>query len=114
MAVLTPTTKAQVGPYAVTVNTLTASDSFVYTTGANQHLVLNNTTAAVVNVTLKGNTATNFAVGGYGTVDVSAGKVVAVPANSSVSIVLDSISKFLTGTSTAVTGGTGVTAHLFN
>jgi len=113
MAVLTATTRAQVGAAAVTVNTLTASDSFVYTSGSNQHLILSNITGSSVSVTLKGNTATTLTVAGYGSVDLSAGKVVPVPANSTVSIVLDSISTYLTGTSTAVTGGVGVTAILF-
>ena len=102
------------GPVTVTRTTLTASDTMVYTKGSRQKLFLVNNTAGVLTATLKGSTATTLDVPGYGgTVSLTAGKAVAVPANSSVLVDLDDIYAYLQGNVT-VTGGTGLLAHLYN
>lgn len=95
-----------------TKTTLTASDTLTYNTARQQLLLLQNTTGAIVNVTIDGNGGTTVAVPGYGSVDVSAGKVIAVPANGQTAVKLSAISVYLQGT-IAVTGGVGVTAMLF-
>lgn len=115
MAVITQTNnvKSAVTATAVTRTALSASDTLTFVRGSGQVLFLWNTTGSPVNVTITGSTATTISPPGFGgTVDVSAGKVVTVGANASVYLDLDDIYEFLKGTIT-VTGGTGVTAHLF-
>jgi hypothetical protein len=101
-------------PVTITRNALSASDTLTYIDGRGQILELYNTTGSPVVVTITGSTATTVAPSGYGgTVSVSAGKAVTVPATSTVAVNLDQIAAFLSGTIT-LTGGTGVTAHLYN
>lgn len=95
-----------------TKTTLTASDTLTYNTAKRQILLLQNTTASPVVVTIDGNAGTTIAVPGYGTIDVSAGKQITVPANGQAAVQLSAISVYLQGT-IAVTGGVGVTAMLF-
>jgi hypothetical protein len=112
MAVIAQTAfnKATSGPTTITRTVLSASDTLVYTPGA--MLELFNTTASPVTVTIDGSGSTTISPSGFGgTVDVSAGKAIVVPASSTVYVNLDSIAAFLQGT-VAVTGGVGVTAHI--
>ena len=111
MAAITATTVGQ-GPAAPTVTTLTAADTLTYNAAKRQLLVLENTTASPVVVTIDGSTGTTIAVGGYGSVDVSAGKAITVGANGYQYVLLSTISAFMSGT-VAVTGGVGVVAMLF-
>ncbi len=102
--------KTSNGPVTITRTVLSASDTLTYSPGA--VLELYNTTASPVVVTIDGSGATTISPTGYGgTVDISAGKAITVPASSTVYVQLDSIAAFLQGT-IAVTGGVGVTAHL--
>lgn len=113
MATLAQTSLSQSGAFTVTKLALGASDTFTYTANTNQLLVLENTTGSPVVVTIDGSGATTISPTGYGgTVDVSGGYAISVPANSFKAVRLDTISAFLSGT-IAVTGGTGVTAVLF-
>lgn len=114
MAVIAQTTVVSTGVFTVSKTTLTASDTLTYLSGQKQLLVLTNTTGAQVTTNLKGNAATTYLVDGYGSIDLSAGKGVVVPANGQVAIELDSIALFLKGSSVAVTNGTGLTALLLN
>lgn len=99
------------GPVTVTRNVLSASDVLVYSAG--QILELFNTTASPVVVTIDGAAGTTISPTGFGgTIDISAGKAITVPASGTVAVKLDTISVFLQGT-IAVTGGVGVTAHLY-
>ncbi len=112
MAVVTQVAfnKATNGATTLTRTVLSAADTLVYTPGAT--LVLFNTTASPVVVTIDGSTSTTISPTGFGgTVDVSAGKAITVGADATVGVNLDSIAAFLSGT-VAVTGGVGVTAHL--
>lgn len=99
----------------LTRTAMTASDTFTYTPGAGQKLILWNTTASPVVLTFDGTGGTTVAVprayGLAGSVDVSAGKTVTVPASSTVILNADDYGAYLAGTVT-ITGGTGVTAHL--
>jgi hypothetical protein len=115
MATIAPTNiKTANGPITATVTVLTASDTFIYTPNGRQLMHLFNTTASPVVVTFDGSGGTTISPPGYGgTIDVSAGKAVTVPANGTVALNLDTISSFLQGT-IAVTGGVGVTATLYN
>lgn len=112
MAAITQNTVQGVnGPVTLTRTTLGASDTLTYIQGS--LLFLYNTTASPVDVTIDGSGATTVSPTGYGgTVSLTAGKVVTVPASGSVALKLDTVSLFLSGT-IAVTGGTGVIAHLY-
>lgn len=97
---------------AVTVTTLSASDTLVYVPGSKQILTLKNGTAGSLTATLDGSASTTINVPGYGaTLDVSAGKAIVVAAGATVAVELDAISAFLQGTVT-VTGADLVTATL--
>lgn len=98
---------------------LSASDTFTYQQGSAQKMILWNTTASPVNVTLtnatpNANTSVPQALGFGGTIATGSGKVVAVAASSTVAIDLDDYAAYLNGAGAAtLTGGTGVTAHLY-
>jgi len=102
------------GATTIARTVLSASDTLVWNgDGTRQILELYNTTASPVVVTIDGSSSTTISPPGFGgTVDVSAGKAVTVPASSTVAVELGKISAFLQGT-VAVTGGVGVTAHLY-
>lgn len=114
MAALTQTNATDVlGPVTLTRLALSASDTLTYTPGANQVLVLYNTTASLVTATIIGSGATTITPIGYGgTLSVAAGKAIPVPASSTVHVALDDLSSFLVGNIT-ITGGTGIVAHLY-
>jgi hypothetical protein len=93
--------------------TMTASDTLTYVPGSGQVLFLYNTTASPIVVTITGSGATTMAPAGFGgTISLSAGKAITVPASGSVFLALDDISAYLVGTVT-LTGGSGITAHLY-
>lgn len=105
-----------VSAVTATRTAMTASDTFTYVQGSGQKLFLWNTTASPVVITIDGTGGTTVTLppsyGLGGAIDVSAGKTVTVPATSSVVIDLDDYAAYLQGT-VALTGGTGVTAHLY-
>jgi len=98
---------------------LSASDTLTYVQGSGQKMILWNTTASPVNVTLtnatpNANTNVPQALGFGGSIATGSGKVVAVPASSTIAIDLDDYAAYLNGAGAAtLTGGTGVTAHLY-
>ena len=97
----------------LTRTTLTASDTINYTPGSGQILVMYNTAAAAVTVTITGSAATSITPPGFGgTISLAGGKAVTVPLNGTTLLALDDISAFLPGTVT-VAGGVGLVAHLF-
>lgn len=118
MAAITQTVSAKSSTAALnlTRTTLTASDTLVFAPGAGQVLQLFNTTASPVTVTLTGDTPTGVNPPGYGgTVPTTGGKAVTVPASGWTYLHLDAISAFIAGVNpVAVTGGTGLTAVLYN
>lgn len=99
----------------LTRTTMTASDTFTFVQGAGQRLILWNTTASPVIITIDGTGGSVVAVprslGLAGAIDVTAGKAVTVPASSTVIINCDDYAAYFQGTVT-ITGGTGLTAHL--
>lgn len=113
MATITPTSINQGVPFTPASTVLTASDTLAYKPSTKQLLVLVNTTASPVVVTIDGAGGTTIAPAGFGgTVSVAAGKAITVAANGFQAIKLVDISAFLQGV-VAVTGGVGVTAILF-
>lgn len=114
MAVITEVTVTGVNtPVTATRTILSAADTLVYSSGANQKLVLFNTTASPVVVTVDGSAGTTIAPTGMGQdVSVAAGIAITVGSSATVVVSLDKISAYCQGT-VAVTGGVGVTAHLY-
>ena len=114
MAAITGTNANVNGSFTVTTTALTASDTLVYDITKNPLLVLENTTGSLVTISINGSTNTSVAPDGYGsTISTTSGKTIAVAANATVAVKLNSIRAFLNGNVT-VTGGTGVTASLYN
>ena len=112
MAVITSVLGSTQAPITLGMVTLTASDTLTYKPLGNQKLFIYNTTASPVVVTIDGNGGTTLPVSGIGgTVDVSAGKAITVPANDGVYVVLKVIDAYLQGT-VAVTGGVGLKAKI--
>ena len=114
MAQITQTAATDGGLAATLARTvLSSSDTLTYVAGSKQVIVLYNTTASLVTATIVGSTATTISPAGYGgTISVAAGKAISVPASSTVLVELDDISAYLVGSIT-ITGGVGLTAHLY-
>lgn len=105
------------GPSTLTRNTLTLSDTFTYTPGSGQWMLITNPTAGAITVTLTGsapNTTVN--VPGYGTVSAAGGKAIAMAVNQIVLVSLDTLSNYLAGNGTvAVTSTTaGCVAAIYS
>lgn len=109
----------QISATTLTRNALSASDTFTFVQGSGQKMVLWNTTASPVNVTFTNATPNSTisvpsSYGLGGTISTASGKVVAVPASSTVAVDLDDYAAYLNGGGLAtLTGGTGVTALLY-
>ena len=93
--------------------TLTASDTFTYQSGANQYLVIENTTASAVTPSVVGSAASSaLFVPTYGTIDISgAYELGAIPAGEFQITPLDSIRLRLAGVAT-LTGCAGCKAMI--
>lgn len=110
MAVITRTSMTGSGSRAVTVTTLGASDTFVYS--PRSILILNNVTGGALTPNIDGAGGTTVPVAGIGAVDVSAGYTTpSIGAGASAAIPLDTISAYLQGVIT-ITGGSGIEAQL--
>lgn len=98
-------------PSTITETALTGTDTFVYDSSAT--LVLRNSTASSVTVTLRGSLATgNKLCDGGGIVDLSVPLSIALPAGSVKSVRLGSIRDILTGTIAVAGGVAGVFAYI--
>lgn len=113
MAAIVSIDASQVGPFAAPISTLTAADTISFKTSKKQLLVLNNTTAGLLTATIDGSTGTTVSVPGVGAVDVSAGKAIPVAANSSVAVMLNTISAYCQGI-VSITGAATLKAQLFD
>lgn len=102
------------GRKALNVNTLTGSDTFVYSPGTNQRMVLINNTAGALVPRLVGDAASASAnaAGGPLGVSLTAGYVIAsIAPAAAVTIALDEVANYLQGNCTIQTG-TGLTCLL--
>lgn len=114
MAALATTSLTAVGANTTPASTLTASDTFTYNSASNQILVLRNDTAGALTVNLLGNSASTIAVAGLGVVSVASGySTGSIAAGATVTIALNTIAAYLSGSSVTVTGGTGISATLY-
>lgn len=113
MAAITAIPVSQTDFFASAVTTLSSSDTLTYDPSKKQLLVLRNTTAGSLTLTIDGDAGTSVGVPGVGSVSVSSGVNVTVGAGASKSVMLSSISAYLQGVVT-LTGASGMTAQLFN
>lgn len=112
MATIAPTAVTGFGAVAVSITTLTASDTFTYDSSKNQFLILNNVTGGALSPVIDGDGGTTVDIDGIGSVDVSTGFAVgSIAAGDSAMIRLSTIRQYLQGT-IALTGGTGIEAQL--
>ncbi len=111
MATIASTNSRQIGVFTPTQTTLTSSDVLPYDATKSQLLVLINQTASTITATIDGADGTSVPVDGLGSVSVSAGLSIAVPANEIRMVRLQSIRSYLQGVVT-VTGATGMRAQL--
>jgi hypothetical protein len=111
MATVAKTTLTGItGDVTVTETTLTATNTFVYTRGGKQTLVLRNSTGAPIECVIDGDGGGTVPVPGIGGVDVSGGFSITVAAGAVEAVLLDSIFRYLSGT-IAMTGE-GLTAYI--
>lgn len=116
MAALTLTSREVNGTVTDTVNTLSASDTFTYTSSINQTVVFNNTTGGSLTVNIKGSApSATYPVVGTGEVkDLTGGFSIAVAAGAQKSINLDKIEKYLAGTGVVtMTGAATLKATIY-
>jgi len=95
------------GRVTVTETTLDGSDTLVYNRGKNPLLTLRNPTGGAISPVIDGDGGGNLEVPGLGIVDLSAGYVVgSIAAGASISIRLDTINAYLSGTIDVNSGST--------
>lgn len=101
----------QVGKFAVGPTALTGADTLTYSPAKQQVLYLYNTTAGAVTVTIDGTLTTTVTPPGQGgTIDVSAGYAIAIPAGTVQAVALQNIRNYLQGVINVTGGVAGVTA----
>ena len=113
MAAIASIDATAVGDFAASITTLSASDTLTFRATKKQLLVLRNTTAGSLTVTIDGDGGTTVTVPGIGAVDVSAGKAITVGIGLSRAVVLSTINAYCKGVVT-LTGASGLTAQLFD
>lgn len=100
------------GSRTVTVTTLGASDTFVYSSSKNPILILNNVTGGALTPNIDGDGGTTVPVRGIGAVDVTGGyDVPSIAAGDSAAIPLNTIGEYLQGT-IDITAGVGIEAQI--
>lgn len=113
MAAITSINAQQVGAFAAAITTLSADDTITFDPTKKQLLVLRNTTAGSLTVTLDGADGTTVVVPGIGSVSVAAGLPIVVGIGLSVAVVLSTVSAYCQGV-VHLTGASGLTAQLFD
>ena len=102
MAAITTQSITQDGSFAIPMSTLTASDTITFT--PNSYILFYNSTASSLTAVVKGSSATSKNVDGIGSVSLSAGVSVVVPAGDFRILNVNSRDKFMAGTSVTITG----------
>lgn len=113
MATIASVNGALPGAFAAAPTVLTASDIITFEPLRKQLLILRNGTAGSLTATIDGADGTTVNVAGLGSVNVSAGLPVVVPAASTRMVVLGTISAYLAGVVT-ITGAAGLEATVVN
>jgi hypothetical protein len=113
MAAIASVNAAQAGAFAAALTTLGSSDTITYSASRKQLLVLRNPTGSTLTLTIDGADGTTVPVDGIGSVSVSSGTTIAVPAGESRAVVLSTIRHYLQGVVT-LSGASGMIAQLFD
>lgn len=108
MAAITTQLITQDGSFAITMSTLTASDTITYS--ANEYILFHNPTGGSLTAKVKGSSATTKQVDGVGLVSLSAGVDVTVAAGAYKVLNVNSRKEFMAGTAVTITGAAGLTA----
>lgn len=112
MATIAATKVSNYGAQAVTVTTLTGTDTFTYDDSKDPTLILKNPTAGALTPVIDGDGATTVGVSGAGTFDISGGySVGSIAAGATVAIRLRTIRQYIVDV-IAITGATGIEAQL--
>jgi hypothetical protein len=112
MATVAATSATGQGSRALTLTTLTSSDTFTYNKSKKPLLYLYNVTGGALTVTIDGDGGTTVGVSGVGDVSVASGySTGSIPGGEARLIPLNSIYHYLAGT-IEITGGTGIKAAL--
>lgn len=101
------------GAFAAAISTLTSSDTITFDPTKKQLAVFRNVGGALLTVKIDGDGGTSVSVPGLGSVSVSGGLDIAVPAGESRAVVLSTISAYCQGVVT-LTGASGLTLQIFN
>ena len=102
MAAITTQSITQDGSFAITMSTLTASDTITFT--PNSYILFYNSTAGSLTAVVKGSSAVSTTVDGVGSVSLSSGVSVVVQAGEFRILNVNSRDKFMAGTSVTITG----------
>jgi hypothetical protein len=104
------------GAKALSLNTLTALDTFKFTRSAGMTALLYNPTSASITVKFVGSSPSPITPSGYGgTINTANGKSIAVAAGALVYLSLDDIWAFLNGSDpVSVENGAGLLLAIFN
>lgn len=113
MAAITSISVVETGSFTSAVTTLSADDTITFNAAKKQLLVLRNTTGGSLTCTIDGDGGTTVTKPGVGTVTVSGGYAIVVPAGESRSVVLKSISDYCQGV-VHLLGASTLTAQLFD
>jgi hypothetical protein len=113
MAAITAIDATQKGAFTANHSTLSADDTITFEAAKKQLLVLRNTTGGSLTCTIDGDGGTTVQVDGIGSVSVSAGLAIAVPAGESRAVVLSTVKHYCQGV-VHLTGASTLTVQLFN
>lgn len=115
MATITATNIRGVGQIELAEVTLTGTaDTFTYTIGKDQVLIMRNPTGGAISPVIDGDGGTTVTREGVAVVDVSGGYAVgSIPAAEARAIRLDTINAYLQGV-IAINSGTGLVCSLLN
>lgn len=113
MAAISSINASQNGAFTAAISTLTADDTITFDAKKKQLLVLRNTTGGSLTVTIDGDGGTTVSVPGIGSVSVSAGLGINVPAGESRAVVLSTVKHYCQGV-VHLLGASGLTAQLFD
>lgn len=115
MAAIASINAGQVGSFAAAPSTLSADDTITIAPGKKQLLVLRNGTGGSLTCTIDGDGGSTVNAGqlGLGSVSVSGGYAIVVPASETRAVVLSTISAYCQGV-VHLLGASGLSATLFD
>lgn len=113
MAAITSTTATGIGSFSCNEQTLSSSDTITIDAGKKQLLVCRNATGGSLTLKIDGDGGTTASIPGLGSVSVSGGYDIVIPATESRAVVLSTISYYTQGVVT-LSGASGCKIQIFN